>query len=169
MVLNDSFRVVCLFWKGWQPHLSLIVFMLFSCIAENKILLWNMKFSFKNWKGLKLTHLEDNKLVCQCFIGAGREPETLESEMRDIQNSSRSQMISICFGSARHTPHRAMHRGLDNTDTNSGVLRETLQFKAPEYFKISNNSIWVLPWREKLFLSSKTICYLNTLEKIVCN
>ena len=38
-----------------------------------------------------------------------------------IQNNSRSQTMSIYFGSSRHTPHRATHRVLDDTDPYSGM------------------------------------------------
>lgn len=68
-----------------------------------------------------LYHLQV-KLVCLCFIEAGRGHQTPGSEMKDfIIQSYRSQRISICIGSARQESHRAKKRGLGDTCTHNGV------------------------------------------------
>lgn len=68
-----------------------------------------------------LYHLQV-KLVCLCFIEAGRGHQTPGSEMKDfIIQSYRSQRISICVGSARQKSHRAKKRGLGDTCTHNGV------------------------------------------------
>ena len=74
-------------------------------------------------------------------------------------------------GQVPNKSHGTMHGGLCDSRTCSGVgLQERdLQFEVPEPFKISSNPVWPFPWRETLSLSSKAICYINIVEKMVCS